>query len=43
MLSFKLMVSVGISVRIWTIVFWPDETGKFFTIQPLDFIMDMLI
>lgn len=42
-LSFKLTVSVGISMRIWIVVFWFDDKGKFFTIQPLDFILCMLI
>lgn len=41
-LSLNLMVSVGISVRIWLIVFWPDGNGKFFPIQPLDFVVAML-
>lgn len=42
-LSFKLMVSVGFSMTIWIIVFWSDYNGKFFTIQPLDFILCVLI
>lgn len=43
-LSFKLMLGVGISVRIWIIVFWSDNNGEFLTVfQPLGFITHMLI
>lgn len=41
-LSFN--VYVGISMRIWIVVFWCDDNEKFFTtFQPLDFIVYMLI
>lgn len=41
-LSFN--VYVGISIRIWIVVFWCDDNEKFFTtFQPLDFVVYMLI